>query len=219
MAFYGGIANRDLRFGFTCEFCGKEAEIKTTLTEKNGEYHKASSTVIGRPGTASDLVLGARYLMQERVNKIDRDWEKGKFDAPEEADGICPYCHKYQSWSKNVQEAQKGKNWFFSLIVSPIIAELIMSVILGGIIAFVLSFLIVTFWESAPGYLTDPFPMMLIFAALYAVYAITGIMVKGIRIAVSVKALKKTDIRNKPRFIAWEGDIRVKSSGHIQEKI
>ena len=218
MAFFGGIANQDLRWGFTCEFCGKEAQIKTTLTEKNGENHKASSTMIGGPGARMAFEAGARNMLKQRMEKIDREWQNGTFEAPKEADGKCPHCHKYQSWSKYVLDAQKGGKQAQTLVTS-VLVGFIGGAIIGAIIGAVLSFLIFTFWKSAPGFLKDSNLLMMVFAALLAAYNSIGEILRGVGVAASVKALKATDVRNQPRFIAWDGEIRSHSSGSIKERV
>ncbi len=218
MAFFGGIANQDLSWAFTCEFCGKEAQIKTTLTEKNGENHKASSTMIGGPGVRMAFEAGARSMLNQRMEKIDKDWQNGTFEVPREADGKCPFCHKYQSWSKGVREAQKGGKSGMSL-AAKVIVDLVGGAIIGAILGAVLSFLIFTFWKSAPGFLQDAGLLMTVFAALLAAYNAIGEILRGVGVAASVKALKATDVRNQPRFVAWEGEMRSHSSGSIKERV
>ena len=218
MAFFGGIAHQDLRWGFTCEFCGKEAEIKTTLTEKVGENHKASSTMIGGPGARMAFEAGARNVLKQRMGKIDSEWRNGQFEAPKEADGKCPHCHKYQSWSKHVLDAQKGGKQAPSLVAS-VFVDLIGGAIIGAIIGAVFSFLIFTFWKSAPSFLRDPSLPATVCAALLAAYLVIGELVRGVGVAASVRALKTTDVRNQPRFISWEGEIRSHTSGSIKERV
>ena len=206
--FFGGIARQDMRIGFTCEHCGKEVETKVTLVERNGSYHQASSKMVLQTGSRDMFKAAAVGQMRNRMKQIEESAESDNFVAPDEAEGRCPDCHKYQSWSSEIKKAQQGQ----TATASSIFAGFVVGAIYGGIVGIVIAVIVNLIWKT-PQNVNCTIAIAL--TAAFALWFVIKELVKYSRTASSLKALEKTSTRNRPRFISWEGEIRSETSGNI----
>jgi hypothetical protein len=206
--FFGGIARQDMRIGFTCEHCGREAEEKVTIEERNGSYHNASSKLVLQTGSRDMFKAAAIGQMKNRMQQIEVSAASGNFAAPDEAEGRCPNCHKYQSWSSQIKKVQQGQGASFSSIFTGFIG----GTIYGGIIGIVIAIIVNLIWKTPQ---SVNIPIAVAFAAVFALYFVIKEIIKYARTASSLKALEKMTARSCPRFISWEGEIHSFTSGNI----
>jgi hypothetical protein len=137
--FVGVVMKRDYTWGYTCEHCGKRAELQNAIQSRYGRtYTKALSPTVPVYLTEEGKQL---YLAQGRAEFPNAcevwlaRWKRG--EIPEDLTGppsVCPHCKKHQHWSNEIRDlGPKGKSKV-GIIISAFFLSL-----LGTLLVFLVS--------------------------------------------------------------------------------
>ncbi len=104
--FVGFVGQQNYRWGYTCEFCGRDVEKQGSLRAQQGSTYKTTTHVYVQNGAALEKAVLSQLSAAKA--EMDSNIRQGRFSAPSEDDGQCPYCRKYQHWSPAAGNARLG---------------------------------------------------------------------------------------------------------------
>ena len=202
--FVGFVGQQNYRWAYTCEFCGKNVEKQGSLRAQQGSTYKTTTHVYVQNGAALEKAVQSQLSAAKA--EMDSSIRQGRFSAPSEDDGQCPYCKKYQHWSPAAGNARLGigggsKGCLIGLA----------TVMLGPLLGLLLTILVVLLAPSVKELSTSAVSWLTV-----------GTMVLGTVAVffVSRRLARRSDVKKKaeqekllkdletvkhtdPRFIAW----------------
>ena len=107
--FAGAIAEQEYQWEYTCEFCGKRVEKTGKLTASHGFGRNVNTRWSVNRAWSQEAIAQAERKLAEKKAQTESLSQSGQW-APVGDDGKCPYCGKYQHWSRAAREAfESGK--------------------------------------------------------------------------------------------------------------
>jgi hypothetical protein len=155
--FIGVSMVRDLKWGFTCEQCGKTVEVTSGISSRFGEK------ITGRKAFAELSEAGKQKYLAEARSEFPKvcenfvsQWNNGVYpNFIIDKQQVCPYCYKYQHWSKKIVEMSAEKSTigdsitgsFGAIILSFILSGIVWLIIRNGIVFWILFILLSIIWS------------------------------------------------------------------------